>query len=184
MSASADLVRELRTRGVNAEILLDAVLAAEEERLAKGRARAAKYRNNKRHRHVSHVTNVTPPSPETKAPTPLKTQPLSPKENPPYGGQKKTPEPTCRSELEAVLDPEHAAAVLDHRQRIRRPLTPHAAKLLAGKFAQCPEPNRAADEMIAQGWQGFDPQWLNGSSRGPPSSRYELDPLGNRKRVS
>jgi hypothetical protein len=92
MSASADLVRELRTRGVNAEILLDAVLAAEEERLAKGRARAAKYRNNKRHRHVTNVTNVTPLSPETKVPTPLKTQPLSlPKETPPYGGGKKTP---------------------------------------------------------------------------------------------
>ena len=97
MSVSADLVRELRTRGVNAEILLDAVLAAEEERLAKGRARAAKYRNNKGHRHVTNVTNVTPPSPETKAPTPpLKTQSLSPKEPPSIEGGKKNPKTRSR----------------------------------------------------------------------------------------
>ena len=108
----ADLIRELRVRGVDAETILDAMTAVEEERRAKERARSAKYRNNNRNRtentgytvfsvqdgldlpnpletHEDRTENTrtprisrTPPSPETKAPTPLKTQPLSPKENP------------------------------------------------------------------------------------------------------
>lgn len=68
---------------------------------------------------------------------------------------------TPRSELELVLDPERADAVLDHRQRIRSPLTPRAAKLLAGKLAQWPGgANEAADAMIEAGWRGFEPEWL------------------------
>lgn len=67
---------------------------------------------------------------------------------------------TPRDELEIVLDAERAQAVIDHRQRIRKPLTAHAAKLLAGKFAKVADPNAAADAMVANGWQGFEPQWL------------------------
>lgn len=67
---------------------------------------------------------------------------------------------TPRDELETVLDAERAKAVIDHRQRIRRPLTAHAAKLLAGKFAKVSDPNAAADAMIANGWQGFEPEWI------------------------
>lgn len=74
-----------------------------------------------------------------------------------------------RDELEAVLDQERAAAVIEHRRKIRKPLTSHAAKLLARKFACCPNPNAAADTMIGAGWQGFEPAWLesrNGSRQG------------------
>lgn len=67
---------------------------------------------------------------------------------------------TPRDALETVLDAERAQAVLDHRQRLRKPLTAHAAKLLAEKLAQVSDPNAAADEMIANGWQGFKPEWL------------------------
>ena len=35
----------------------------------------------------------------------------------------------------AVLDEEHALAVMDHRRAIRSPLTLHAANLLAKQFA-------------------------------------------------
>lgn len=68
--------------------------------------------------------------------------------------------PTPRSELLSCLDADHAQAVIDHRRRIGKSLTAHAAKLLAGKFGRCPDPNAAADAMIANGWQGFEPEWL------------------------
>lgn len=66
-------------------------------------------------------------------------------------------------ELAKVLDGERAKAVVDHRQKLKKPLTAHAAKLLAAKFAACPDPNAAADTMIGNGWQGFDPKWLDES---------------------
>lgn len=62
-------------------------------------------------------------------------------------------------ELATVLDAERARAVIDHRQRIRAPLTPHAARLLAGKLAEAPDPNAAADMMLLRGWRGFDVNW-------------------------
>jgi hypothetical protein len=80
---------------------------------------------------------------------------------------------TPRGELETVLDTERAGAVIDHRKRIGKPLTAHAAKLLADKLARCPDPNFAADEMISNGWQGFKPEWLE--NRASPS-RQSTDP--------
>jgi len=84
------------------------------------------------------------------------------------------PKPTPKSELLSVLDDDHAAAVVEHRQRIRKPLTANAAKLLAGKFRQCADPNAAADAMIVNGWQGFEPQWLE--SRAAPIPRSQAPP--------
>jgi len=121
---------------------------------------------------LRHVSNVTDPlSPKTKAPTPPKTQPLFPQESIPKGIPK-NPQPTPRIELETVLDIEHAEAVIDHRRQLRPPLSVRAAKLLAGKFARCADPNAAADAMIANGWRGFEPEWLENriraNSTGPP----------------
>ena len=77
---------------------------------------------------------------------------------------------TPRQELETVLDAEHAQAVIEHRQRMRRPLTAHAAKLLAGKFSRARgDPNAAADAMISNGWQGFEPEWMERNGRNKPS---------------
>jgi hypothetical protein len=80
------------------------------------------------------------------------------------------PKNSPREELETVLDRPHAEAVVEHRQRLRKPLTPHAARLLAAKLARAPDPNAAADTMIANGWQGFEPEWLLNRTRahGPP----------------
>lgn len=74
------------------------------------------------------------------------------------------------AELMTVLDREHAQAVIDHRTAMRRRLTPHAAKLLARRFALMPNPNAAADAMIGNGWQGFEPEWLENrrGGRSPP----------------
>lgn len=86
-------------------------------------------------------------------------------------------EPTQFDELAKVLDGEHANAVIAHRKNFKAKFTPYAAKLLAAKFARCADPNAAADAMIVNGWQGFEPQWLErnqarGSPR-QPAERYD-----------
>jgi len=83
------------------------------------------------------------------------------------------------AELLVVLDAERARAVVDHRLRIKKPMSAHAAKLLAGKFARCPDPNAAADVMIGNGWQGFEPEWLDrqgvrGASNQKPQSTGQI----------
>lgn len=82
---------------------------------------------------------------------------------------------TPRAALLTVLDPEHADAVLEHRQRIRKPMTERAAKLLAGQLAKCPDANAAADAMLLNGWQGVKPEWMerqndNGNRANPARS--------------
>lgn len=67
---------------------------------------------------------------------------------------------TPREALETTLDVAHAEHVIAYRQRIRKPLTSHAAELLAKEFALCADPNEAADEMLLRGWQGFRASWI------------------------
>lgn len=83
---------------------------------------------------------------------------------------------TPRSELEKVLDAEHAIAVIEHRQRLRKPMTAHAAKLLAQKLAECPDANAAADTMMERGWQSIKPEWLidNPSGKSSEDREYEI----------
>jgi hypothetical protein len=78
--------------------------------------------------------------------------------------------PTPCQELESVLDHEHAQAVVDHRQRLKRPLTAYAAKQLASKLSKAPDANVAADAMIANGWQGFEAGWLENRTTRPHST--------------
>ena len=73
---------------------------------------------------------------------------------------------TPRDELLVVLDDERAGAVIEHRKRIGKPLTAYAAKLLARKFARTPDPHASAEAMIANGWQGFEPHWMDRHERG------------------
>lgn len=61
--------------------------------------------------------------------------------------------------LGAVLSKEQAQAVIAHRRTLKKPLTLHAARLLASQLALAAEPDRAADLMILRGWQGFAPEW-------------------------
>lgn len=72
---------------------------------------------------------------------------------------------TPLSILKTVLNDEQARALLDHRRKKRSPLTLRTAKLLAGKFGKCSDPNAAADTMMVRGWQGFEPEWLDDYSR-------------------
>jgi hypothetical protein len=83
------------------------------------------------------------------------------------------------AELSKVLDATRTQAVIEHRKKKRAPLTAHAAALLAKKFGSCPDPNAAADAMIANGWQGFESSWLTNRSanraNGPPGKRTLFD---------
>jgi len=81
-------------------------------------------------------------------------------------------EPTARQHLEGVVDASRAKALIDHRKRIGKAMTPRAAELMAAKLAKCQDPNAAADAIVANGWQGFEPEWLvNRSARAGPSAR-------------
>jgi hypothetical protein len=112
---------------------------------------------------------------------------VSPKERSPAPPKEITPSTSLRSDnqpqararlvqdaLGAVLDDEHATAVIEHRRQLRKPLTVRAAHLLARKFAGCSDPNAAADAMIANGWQGFEPEWIEKrGGTGPPRQRSQ-----------
>jgi hypothetical protein len=78
---------------------------------------------------------------------------------------------TPRQELETVLDEERADAVIEHRQRMRKPLTARAAKMLAGKLSKAGDPNRAADLMIERGWAGFEVDWMRRTFCNDPPSK-------------
>lgn len=170
---AADTIKAMRAAGIDDQKIVETMLVLEEERLAKARARQAKYRNNKRKGDVANATNVarrnagSPPSSFPPIPPHITT----PSPIPPSVPSEHYPPKTPLDELCAVLDRERAKAVVEHRQRLRKPLTQRAARLLAGKFAQCRDPNAGADAMIANGWQGFEPEWLDNRgarSTGPP----------------
>jgi hypothetical protein len=75
---------------------------------------------------------------------------------------------TPLSLLKEVLDDDHAQAVVEHRQRLRKPLTCRASKLLGSELKKAPNPNAAADLMMARGWAGFDVSWLK-NGKDPPA---------------
>jgi uncharacterized protein YdaU (DUF1376 family) len=93
----------------------------------------------------------------------------------------KPPAPrSARDELLAVLDVEHAEAVIDHRKTKRSPQTADSAKQHAKALAEARNPNRAADVMIAQGWQGFRLSWLENLDQrgiGPPRGATRQEQL-------
>jgi uncharacterized protein YdaU (DUF1376 family) len=124
---------------------IDTELAKATEIVGKRRA-AAEHRHSKSNAHALHVDSTcsdtgVPPSPSPTSKTSLEV--------------KRVP----RDELLTVLDAEHAGAVIDHRQRLRKSLSVRAAKLLASSLAKFPDPNAAADRMIEKGWASIEVGW-------------------------
>ena len=64
------------------------------------------------------------------------------------------------AELELVVSPETASAIVEHRQRMKAPLTARAAKALGNKLKAWPNPEEAAAAMLSRGWRGFEPDWM------------------------
>lgn len=118
-----------------------------------GAARQARYRARKAsqsdERDVTTVTVTDDLSPKKE------TSPTPPKEKTTPSNFVMSP----RDELAAVLDAERAGAVIEHRQRLRKPLTAYAAKQLAKSLSGFVDPNAAADKMIESGWLKIDPKW-------------------------
>lgn len=81
-----------------------------------------------------------------------------------------------RTILETVLTPEVATGVIDHRKKLRKPLTAMAAQGLAKQFAATGYPDDAARMMVERGWQGFKGEWFENDRsaaqpRGSPSPK-------------
>lgn len=88
--------------------------------------------------------------------------------------EKENTPPSPRDALKTILDTERTAAVIESRQKLRKPLTYRAAKLLAAEFAKAPDPNAAADLMVARGWTGFEVGWLKDKDRGKTAKIYSM----------
>lgn len=181
MPVSAQTLKLLMDAGVQGDDLVAIVESIDSDNAPKPRSgaaeRQARYRAKKKGETVTDdaTNNVTQSVTEASQPRARveKTQQTIDKPN----GKNKTPSVTQRQHLETVLDAERAEAVIEHRKRIRKPLTAHAAKLLAGKLGRCSDPNAAADAMVSNGWQGFEPEWLENrnSPRAPPTRQNVLE---------
>lgn len=184
--STAAAIRGMLAAGLTVE---QALIAVEQMEQAKGSAaksnaeRQAAWRARQK-AVTNNGNNVTPVTGQPNAPAHAHAE-LEPKnlETPylktPLKGVKKGNGPTplekpksdraeCIAALAAAVSEDRAVAVFEHRAKLRKPLTPHAAGLLANSLRQAPIPNDAADEMIERGWQAWKPGW--GQSRGPPGN--------------
>lgn len=124
----------------------------------------------KRFRKREESVSVTPPEPETEPDTEVKRDTnVSPKK------------PTPFDELLSVIDKERARDVIDHRNKIKKPMTSKAAKMLAAKLAEFDDPNKAADFMIEKGWVSIEKDWVrnamtNGVRGSPPPQQLNGKP--------
>jgi uncharacterized protein YdaU (DUF1376 family) len=95
--------------------------------------------------------------------------------------KKKPPEPSPFEILTEVVSPEVASDFLAHRKAMRKPVTARAAKLIAKKIRDHPNPDAVLNESIANGWQGVFPeryrpplQSINGGQHGQAPSKSQL----------
>lgn len=154
MSTIAIALKHMLAAGMDHDAIINAVAEMEANSAPKKSANAIRqerYRRNK----ALHVTDSNAPLDKEKV-TQKEINP--PKEKTPKGVQKKG-SIGVREQLSICLDAERAQAVIDHRQRLRKPLTERAAKLLTDEFGKFEDPNSAADLMISRGWQGFESSW-------------------------
>ena len=166
--AMAVTLRVLASQAAQQEA--DEARAERKREMARERQRRAREKRDQSVMSRENERDVTrDPSPKERSPTPPKeiTPSLS-SEAIASSDSKRTP----TDELATVLDRAHAEAVVAHRKAMRKPLTPHAARLLAEKFAKAADPNAGADTMIASGWQGFEPAWM-ARATGPPGGRSQ-----------
>lgn len=166
----AAVLRELMAAGLQGEALIAAIARVEAASGpavdAQAERRRAKDRERKRLRNSAESAEIV------ETPSPKETSPTPPKEITPSCSEDKSSSPSPRAQLERVLDRDRAGAVLEHRQRLRKPLTARAAELLARKLSTAADPNAAADLMIEKGWQSYETEWAErnkqATARGSP----------------
>lgn len=154
---------------------IDAEMAKADEIIEKRRAAAdARHGRSKSNASAVHVHSKSNADGPYTGALPLTTEPSSSLRSDDSAPAKPTP----RQQLEIVLDAEHAQAVIEHRQRLRKPLTERAAKMLASDLVKFPDPNAAADLMVKKGWLSIDPTWSSAQPRGSPAPLTMNDFLG------
>lgn len=67
--------------------------------------------------------------------------------------------------LGECLNGDDVKALVSHRRAIKKPLTPRAASILAGKLGQAPDPSAAVNTMIERGWAGFEVDWMRNTGQ-------------------
>lgn len=179
MTDIAKLIADMARAGVDPELIgraaaalaeREPVLVADEQAERRRAADRERKRLRKSAESAESLEEVSPKKETSPTPPKEKTTPSQSEPN----GSSKTP----RQALECVLDAKHAADLIDHRKRIKKPMTLRAAELLADQLAQWHDPNEAADAMILNGWQGFKPEYLQnqrarGSPNRPPQPKYD-----------
>lgn len=80
------------------------------------------------------------------------------KEREPIGSPKKSDAVLVREYLAEVVGPEVAEAFIAHRHKLRKPMTPRAAKMIADKLRKAADPKACADLSILKGWQDVFPE--------------------------
>ena len=83
----------------------------------------------------------------------------------------------CLEILCECLSAETAEDLIAHRKAKKSPLTPGGAKRLVKDFLAFGDPEACAGAMMAQGWTGFKPEWMESQPRAGPRAPYK--PLGN-----
>jgi uncharacterized protein YdaU (DUF1376 family) len=80
-----------------------------------------------------------------------------------------TREATPLAILSECLSEQSSRDLIEHRKKLRKPLTARAAKLLVKDFIAYGNPEEAVEMMIKNGWQGFHPTWItNQAARAGP----------------
>lgn len=83
----------------------------------------------------------------------------------------KEPSEDIARALCGVLSPDVAAAFIDHRRGIKKPLTVKAAEIICKKLRDHPDPDAVVEDSIANGWQGVFPK--KGNENDKPSKQDE-----------
>jgi len=196
MALSAAMVAELVHAGLTGDALIAAcerleiaskpAVKSNAQRQAEWRCRQAEKRNENNvtsvtDRNENNARNVTPVTPSRdiqNAPThaepepnittyPTTSEAKASSVEPQPIAKPKSDRAASIAALAVVVGQERAVAVVDHRAKLKKPLTPYAAGRLAASLGQAPDPRAAADEMIERGWQGWKAEW-GGRSQGPP----------------
>lgn len=182
MSLTTAVVRELMAAGLSDEALLQACARIERDAPRAVDEQAERRREKDRNRKAAARLPISAESAEIadKPPALKDVQPnlvtVQVSQNPPpYSPPaRKNGAQDVLAAFEGTIPASLAAAVVEHRAKLRKPLTPHAAGLLAKQFAKAPSPSEAAETMIARGWQGYEPSWAAGPQRsghGPPGRK-------------
>lgn len=161
------------------------------------RQKAKRNENNESNENNENVTFVTASREIENAPTHaepepnITTYPTTSEANassvkPPKAAKSAKPRsdrPGCISALTETVRSDLAEAIVEHREKIRKPMTVMAARLLARSLGAAPDPNAAAEMMIERGWQGYRPDWGR-NDRAPPHRQAKrntaLDDLNDR----